>query len=170
MFYLDLFRALDEHRVRYVLVGGLAMNLHGVPRMTMDVDLVLGLDPENLRRFFDVAKKLSLKPAVPIELEQMADPDHRKRWQEEKHLVALPLRPPKASDPTIDVLLTVPMDIEAAVDNAEIRQVAGIPIRIAGIDDLIRMKQHAGRKQDHADLEHLLRIKAKEGHNGSQSE
>ncbi|MBI2312870.1 MAG: hypothetical protein HYU77_10250 [Betaproteobacteria bacterium] len=30
MFYLDLFRALERHRVRYLLVGGLAMNLHGV--------------------------------------------------------------------------------------------------------------------------------------------
>jgi hypothetical protein len=40
MFYLDLFRSLNDHQVRYLLVGGLAMNLHGVPRMTMDVNLV----------------------------------------------------------------------------------------------------------------------------------
>lgn len=38
MIYLDLFQALDKHRVLYLLIGGLAMNLHGVPRMTMDVD------------------------------------------------------------------------------------------------------------------------------------
>ncbi len=37
MFYLDLFKALEKHKVRYLLVGGLAMNLHGVPRATMDV-------------------------------------------------------------------------------------------------------------------------------------
>ncbi len=42
MFYLDLFKALEKHKVRYLLVGGLAMNLHGVPRATMDVDLVSG--------------------------------------------------------------------------------------------------------------------------------
>ena len=49
MFYLDLFRALDKHRVNYVLVGGLAMNLHGVPRMTMDVDLADPVHLEQLR-------------------------------------------------------------------------------------------------------------------------
>lgn len=32
MFYLDLFQRLEEQQVRYLLVGGLAMNLHGVPR------------------------------------------------------------------------------------------------------------------------------------------
>jgi hypothetical protein len=48
MFYLDLFRCLHEHDVRYLLVGGLAMNLHGVPRMTMDVDLILAMDDANL--------------------------------------------------------------------------------------------------------------------------
>jgi hypothetical protein len=36
MFYLDIFKALEKHRVRYLLIGGLAMNLHGVPRMTME--------------------------------------------------------------------------------------------------------------------------------------
>ena len=45
MFYLNLFKALEKHKVQYLLVGGLAMNLHGVPRTTMDVDLVLALDP-----------------------------------------------------------------------------------------------------------------------------
>jgi hypothetical protein len=36
MFYLDLFRCLQDRNVRYLLAGRLAMNLHGVPRMTMD--------------------------------------------------------------------------------------------------------------------------------------
>jgi hypothetical protein len=53
MFYLDLFRALNDHQVRYLLVGGLAMNLHGVPRMTMDVDLILAMDEANLERLHD---------------------------------------------------------------------------------------------------------------------
>jgi hypothetical protein len=39
VFYLDLFRVLDEKCVHYFLIGGLAMNLHGVPRTTMDVDM-----------------------------------------------------------------------------------------------------------------------------------
>ena len=56
MFYVDLFRTLQEERVDYVFVEGLAINLHGVERATMDVDLVLamlfaaaGRNPEDRR-------------------------------------------------------------------------------------------------------------------------
>jgi hypothetical protein len=38
MYYLDLFRTLNERNVRYLVVGGLAVNLYGVPRVTQDVD------------------------------------------------------------------------------------------------------------------------------------
>jgi hypothetical protein len=37
MFYLELFQKLESANIRYMLVGGLAMNLYGVPRSTMDV-------------------------------------------------------------------------------------------------------------------------------------
>src|SRR5713101_1184841 len=48
MFYIELFRALEEEKVRYLLVGGLAVNLHGIARFTADVDIMLALDAENL--------------------------------------------------------------------------------------------------------------------------
>lgn len=35
MFYLELFQKLEAEKIRYMLVGGLAMNLHGIPRATM---------------------------------------------------------------------------------------------------------------------------------------
>lgn len=44
MFYLDLFRELRKHEVQYLVVDGIAINLHGVVRATMDVDLVLAMD------------------------------------------------------------------------------------------------------------------------------
>ena len=62
MFYLELFRCLQKYDVRYLLAGGLAMNLHGVPRMTMDVDLVLALDDANVEAFLSCARELGLKP------------------------------------------------------------------------------------------------------------
>lgn len=90
MLYLDLFRCLHEHHVRYLLVGGLAMNLHGVPRMTMDVDIVLALDDANLDSFIGCARKLGLKPQAPVPLESLKEPKQRKQWIEELHMIALP--------------------------------------------------------------------------------
>jgi predicted nucleotidyltransferase len=40
MCYLELFRALQEQKVRYLVVGGVAVNLHGIGRLTVDIDLM----------------------------------------------------------------------------------------------------------------------------------
>ncbi|CAN5463223.1 hypothetical protein BH11BAC1_BH11BAC1_02030 [soil metagenome] len=46
-----LFGKLNAFNVRYVVCGGLAVNLHGVPRMTADIDIILGLEEVNLLQF-----------------------------------------------------------------------------------------------------------------------
>ncbi|MGE0559860.1 MAG: hypothetical protein AB7O69_16470, partial [Burkholderiales bacterium] len=114
MFYMELFRCLHEHRVRYLLVGGLAMNLHGVPRMTMDVDIVLALDDANLETFFACARRLGLKPQAPVPLESLKDPQQRKAWIETKHMIAFALNAPGTSGATVDVLIRHPLNLEAA--------------------------------------------------------
>jgi len=60
MFYLDLFGALARHDVRCVVIGGLALNLHGVERATMDVDLVVALDAPNLGAAIDAFEAIDL--------------------------------------------------------------------------------------------------------------
>ena len=84
MFYVDLFRELEKFEVRYLLVGGVAVNLHGIGRLTADIDLMLALDAENLSKFVSVGKVLGLKPIVPIALADVADAAKVKSWIEEK--------------------------------------------------------------------------------------
>ena len=97
MFYLDLFRTLQEERVEYVVVGGLAINLHGVERATMDVDLVLAMDEGNLHRFLNAATRLKLKPSLPVPLEALCDAKQLDAWVREKHLIAFSLQPASPS-------------------------------------------------------------------------
>lgn len=158
MFYLDLFRGLSDCQVRYLVVGGLAMNLHGVPRMTMDVDLVLAMDDANLERFVECARKLGLRPVAPVALEQIRNPEVRRQWVEQKHMVAFALRPAAPDGPTIDILISPPLDIEQAIARADSRRVADVTVPLAAIEDMIRLKQAAGRKQDIDDIEHLRRL------------
>lgn len=158
MFYLELFKALEQHKIRYMLVGGLAMNLHGVPRSTMDVDLVLALDPENLKAFLGMAGDLMLKPVAPISPEGLLDPVQRQQWLKEKNMLVLALRPPDIMGPTVDVLIDPPLDIEAALKRAVRREVSKVNISLISIEDLIRLKEKSGREQDLSDIEHLHRL------------
>lgn len=158
MFYLELFRALHTHDVRYLLVGGLAMNLHGVPRMTMDVDIVLAMDDENLDRFIACAESLGLRPQAPVPLQALKDPAMRRQWVEEKHMIAFALSPADPQAPTVDVLIAPPLDLPLAIARGTDRMVGNSPVRLAAIEDMIALKSAAGRRQDHDDIEHLKRI------------
>ncbi|RTZ60507.1 MAG: hypothetical protein DSZ33_02695 [Gammaproteobacteria bacterium] len=159
MFYLELFKQLERHNVRYLLVGGLAMNLHGVPRMTMDIDIILLLDDKNLDSFIETAKAMKLTPAIPVALEDILDAGKRKQWIDEKNLIAFPLRSEDGGAPALDVVLSHNLDMDTALKNASKKKLGDTTVLVASIDDMIKLKQLAGRKQDLSDIEQLQRIK-----------
>ncbi len=57
---VELLQSLTVAQVDYVLVGGLAVQLHGYQRATFDVDLVLAMNDANLVRFIEVAQRYQL--------------------------------------------------------------------------------------------------------------
>jgi len=46
----DVFRSFQRHDVRYVVIGGIAAVLHGVPRATFDLDILIEATPDNAKR------------------------------------------------------------------------------------------------------------------------
>lgn len=158
MFYLDLFRALEARQVRYLLVGGIAMNLHGVPRMTMDVDIVLAMDEANLQAFLSAANDLGLQPVAPVKLNELLNPASRQVWVAEKHMTAFALRPQDPKGPTVDVLIEPPVDVTESLKHAETKVIEGVRVSLASIEDMIALKRSAGRAQDDADIEQLEKL------------
>lgn len=158
MFYLNLFKALNAHNIDYLLVGGLAVNLHGVPRMTMDVDLVIALNADNVAKLEACAKSLNLRPSVPVMLADIADANKRAALFKEKHLIALSLISDKPEMPTVDIVIHHPLDFKKAYQNKVERDISGTPVMLASIEDMITMKKAAGRAQDLADIKHLERF------------
>ncbi|HZW25573.1 MAG TPA: hypothetical protein VFF26_08830 [Gallionella sp.] len=160
MFYLELFSALDRHHVDYLLIGGLAVSLHGVERATMDVDITVAMNPSNLGALIETAKELKLTPMLPVPLESLSDIELLREWHAQWNLEAFALRTPELAGVTIDVLLFPPVDFAGMTARAIEYDVAGTAIRVVCIDDLIALKKAAGRPIDLSDIEHLQRIKA----------
>ena len=158
MLYLALFKSLAEHDIPYLLVGGLAVNLHGIPRLTMDVDLAVKFTWESVSGLEEMCHELSLVPIQPVSIRQLADPAHRERMRREKNMAAFPLRSPVASDPTVDLLLETVWDFDSAWGRRVVRKIGQIPLHLASIEDLITMKLELGRPQDLADVAHLRRV------------
>jgi len=158
MFYLDLFAALNRHEVGYVLIGGLAVALHGVERNTMDVDVCVVVSPDNLARLTAAARELKLQPILPVPLGALEDIETLERWHTERHLQAFALRSDQLAGVTLDVLLFPPVNPQDMVQRAQRLDIAGVQVPLACIDDLIALKQSAGRPIDLADIEHLKRL------------
>jgi predicted nucleotidyltransferase len=60
----DVFRSLKNHEVRYVVIGGIASIVHGVPRTTFDLDILIDATPENVRKLLDAFLEAGLGTAA----------------------------------------------------------------------------------------------------------
>lgn len=159
MFYLDLFSALNRRRVDYVLIGGLAISLHGIERATMDIDVTVAMTPENLSALAAMARELGMTPLLPVDLDTLTDLDKLAQWHRERNLEAFALRAPGRAGVTLDVLLYPPVDFVGLRTRAVTFQAGDVPVVVACIDDMIALKQAVGRPIDLSDIEHLKRLK-----------
>jgi hypothetical protein len=59
----DVFASFQKHEVKYVIIGGIAAILHGVPRTTFDLDILIETTPENAQRLIDALLEAGLGTA-----------------------------------------------------------------------------------------------------------
>ena len=154
-----LLAALSDAEVDYVLIGGLAVALHGYQRVTMDVDVVLAFTDANLEKFVECAKRAELKPVLPIPVESLRDTALIDQWHREKGMLVFALRADGAMSTVIDVLVRPSVSFDELKRNAVSKLVGPLSIPVAGIDDLIRLKTGTGRNKDVLDIEELRKIK-----------
>lgn len=67
----DVFRSFQTHDVRYVVIGAIAAVLHGVPRATFDLDILIEPTPENAERLLKVLLDANLGTASPTSPEEL---------------------------------------------------------------------------------------------------
>ncbi|MBI5345264.1 MAG: hypothetical protein HZB83_08035 [Deltaproteobacteria bacterium] len=154
----SFFAVLNKNRVRYLVIGGIAVNLYGIERATADIDLFVELEKGNINRFVKAVREAGLKPKAPVRLEDFADPDKRNAWRIEKGMIAFSLFDPKNSFFLLDVLTESPVDFKKAFSERSVRRAGRVVIPVASLEDLIRMKKASGRAQDEADVFYLKRI------------
>jgi hypothetical protein len=147
------FRALVERGVRFVLIGGYAAALRGSPMMTGDVDICYARDRENLERMASALQSLHARlrgaPAdTPFRLDAgtLAAGDHFTLATDVGAIDCLGT--PAGTDGFAD------LDASATDEDLD-----GLVVRVASLDDLIRMKRAADRPQDRIAVEWLSALR-----------
>lgn len=145
--FIDIFRELD---LRYAVMGGLAIRAYSIPRSTWDVDLTLGIDRDDLPRFFEAVESRGY--SVPEA--------YSRGWVDQ--VAGMPLVKFKTycASGTVDVdVFIAENDFQmSSLSRSEIMPTEVGPVSIVTPEDLILLKLIANRPRDLIDVADLLFI------------
>jgi hypothetical protein len=152
---LTALQVLVNHGVRFVLIGGYAANLRGSPVITGDLDLCYARDARNLERLAAALIELEAAlrgPGVPEDLPFIPD---AKTLELGDHFTFM------TSMGSVDIMGTPAGtsgfdDLDQGASDVDIE---GMTVRVASLDDLIRMKRAAARPRDKEHLEWLKALR-----------
>lgn len=149
MLLYEVTDAFDQHKLKYALVGGYALALHGLVRATMDVDLVLRLNLTDFELAEETLRGIGLQSRLPIRAQDVIK--MRKEYIENRNLIAWSFVDYKNPLRQVDILIT--QDLK----NLDIEKVpvGGRKIVVASLKELLRMKLAAGRPQDLIDVRNI---------------
>ena len=153
MFIQAVIRSLGEHRVRYALVGGYAVALHGAIRGTVDVDIAIALDRATFKRAETALHEIGLESRLPVTAEEVFA--FREEYIRNRNLKVWSFANPRNPLEVVDILITEDAKKITTVN----KRAFGMTVKVAAIADLIAMKQKAGRAQDLEDIKALRKLK-----------
>lgn len=152
MDYIQLFKELYQQKVSYLICGGLAVNIYGIPRMTADIDLLVDFTEENIDKFDEVMRKLNYQPVLPIKIQAFVNEKNRKEMIRDKNLIAFSFYNPVNNIMNVDVLIDTPFNFSELWKNKVTRKADETELYLVSVKDLIKMKEYSNRIQDQKDI------------------
>lgn len=146
-------KALDTAEVRYALVGGYAVALHGAVRGTVDIDLVLRWDLRDLEAAEAALSSIGLVSRLPLTADNVFQ--FRDEYIRNRNLIAWNFYNPQDLSEQVDIVISEDLKGKRRV---RMETLDG-PVQVLGRKDLIAMKRASGRPQDVADAEALEKLR-----------
>lgn len=146
-------KALHEHDVEYILIGGVAVIFHEVSRVTKDLDIFVKREPENIEKL-----QCALRSVFDDESINEITHDELKQYPVIRYGTPL--------NYYIDIMDRIGTAFEYEDLEYEVVESKGIPIRVATIETLIKLKENTVRIRDKSDVM-LLRDKLKRKNNAN---
>lgn len=154
----EIFNSLHQREVKYLLCGGMAVNLYGIPRMTADIDVLIEWEEKNLERFEKAIAEHGYKKNLFFDVKTLLQKEIRLKYIREKNLIAFGYSSDSMQALSLDVLIDVPVDFTECWNRKEIKYMQDIPVYLPSVDDLIQLKEYANREQDRVDIANLKRF------------
>ncbi len=145
--------ALNKSKIPYAIVGGVAVALHGAPRGTIDIDLVISHKLHFFTSLEKCLKDLGFLPRLPVTASEVFN--FKDEYISRRNLVAWSFFNPANPLEVIDIILTHDLD-----DLRTVNKKMGLStLKVLAVEDLIQMKKKSGRPQDLEDVRVLKELK-----------
>ena len=139
--FREFIQSLNDNQVRYLVVGGYAVALHGYPRYTKDIDIWIELSPLNATRILQALDQFGFSSLGLTEND----------FLEEDSIIQLGYPPRR-----IDLLTSLSgVDFDICYSNKVVVELDGIQVDFIDLENLKKNKLATGRSQDIADVENL---------------
>src|SRR3989338_6614055 len=160
--YEEILSEFQRQKVRYTIVGGLALNLLGFFRGTADLDILVEMSNENLAKIVKILTKHGYRVKQPVDPMGIADNKMRNDWIKNKHMKAFNFYKEKEFK-EVDIIIDSPVSFEEAIKTAARIKCGPLTLPVMSIDNLIKMKRKANRPIDNVDISELKQIKKNQG-------
>jgi hypothetical protein len=155
--YEEILAALVDADVDFIVGGGVACVLHGVERVTMDVDVAVATDPTNFANFLSVMEKLGLKPRVPVDPRSLLDQSVLDHIIHEKQALVFSFLDPDVPTRQVDMFLRSDLNHQAMTQHVETVEFRGKSLKLVSKQKLLEIKLAIDppRVKDQIDIEFL---------------
>ena len=145
--FKEFIELLNEHKVKYLIIGGYAVNFYGYPRYTKDIDLWLWMTKSNIKKLIKAIKDFGFG-SLNLTIDDFMTPEN---------IVQLGYEPHR-----IDLLVDVEgVNFEECYERRTEIKLDEMEVKFLSLPDLIMAKKTAGRLQDLADAEQLEKLEKK---------
>jgi hypothetical protein len=150
MFYEEIINKFNGAGIKYAIVGGMAVNLHGHIRMTADLDIILEMEDSNLSKVVKTLKESGFICKIPVDPMGLVNSFTRNDWIENKNMKALNFY---RGTEEVDLVIASPVKFEDAKKTIFVVKDTDYPV--VSKEDLIKMKEITGRLHDKDDIRKL---------------
>ncbi len=144
----EIISTLTENGVDFIICGGVALVLHGIERMTMDLDLSVNLDEKNLKKFLRAMKALNLVPRAPVPADSILDEEKRRIMKEEKNALVFTFIDTANPYRQVDVFITDDISYDSLKDHTDEMRVSDSSVRVVSKKKLLEMKKRIENPRD----------------------
>lgn len=157
---IEIIEALNAEKVDYIIGGGVAVVLHGVERLTMDLDTAVSLERKNIEKFIKVMNSLGLIPRLPVDASTLLDSEKIKIMVEEKNALVFTFIDPKTPIRQVDFFLSDMLSYESLKNDTEEMSLDDQTIHVLTKKKLVELKLQVNpmRDKDLSDIKELQKL------------